>query len=107
MQDDESSLLDFQRQQLLFRPGRIIETFKACAAAVGGQEARFQSEFVSARNRPQAAVGSRSVLEREPQANHSERLSVKERSVLMTRNLPANARLLEDVHRLEQQRIIN
>ena len=53
---------------------------------------------------PQAAILRRRILEREPQADDAERLGVEEGRVGVAGHLAADAGLLEDVHRLQQQR---
>src|SRR5207245_8765081 len=60
--------------------------------------------LVPAGNYPKAAVLTRSILQGEPQSNHAQRLSEQKSRVLMAGHFAANARLLEDVHRLQQQR---
>ena len=60
---------------------------------------------VAAGQRPQAAVLERGVLEGEPEAGHRDRLGVEERGVLVAADLAADVGLLEDVHRLQQQRV--
>ena len=59
---------------------------------------------MSARDGPKTTVLDSCVFEREPETGNIDRFSVKKRAVLMTRNFAADVRLLEDVHRLHQQR---
>src|SRR5438128_661133 len=89
IQNYQSPFLYFQCQQFIFRPGRIVEDFEARSSAVGTHEAGFQSEVVAARNDPETAVLDCRIFQREPKAEHSQRLGVKKSRVLMTRHLAA------------------
>ena len=75
------------------------------SVASGPLEPLPQRTPVAARLRPQAAVLECGVLDGEPEADDAERLGVEERGVLVAADLAADARLLEDVHRLDRQRI--
>src|SRR5215510_10606914 len=104
VQNDQSSLMDFERRQFELRPGRIVERFKLRPASGGANEAFLQAELVAARNRPHTTVLLRGVIEREPEPRDARRFGVKERRVLMAGDLAADIRLFEDVHRLQDQR---
>src|SRR5215207_9830652 len=61
---------------------------------------------MSTRRRPQASVLQRGVLDREPETSDRHRLGVEERGVLVTSDLTADAGLLEDVHALQGERVV-
>ena len=86
----------------------VVEGDEARAVVVGRSgplEALPQRPAVAARLRPQAPVLERGVLDGEPEADDAERLGVQERGVLVAADLAADVRLLEDVHRLDRQRV--
>jgi len=60
---------------------------------------------MSAGHRPHASVLSRRVVDREPEADHAARLGPQIRVVGVAGDFTADVRLLEDVHRLQQQRV--
>ncbi len=98
VQNDQRSLSHFEREQSFLRPGALIEDLEACASRRRAHETRFESELVSSRNGPQAAVLQSRVFEGEPEPQNAQWLCVEETGVLMTRDLAADVRLLEDIH---------
>mmetsp|Transcript_37451 Transcript_37451/g.94513 ORF Transcript_37451/g.94513 Transcript_37451/m.94513 type:complete len:206 (+) Transcript_37451:822-1439(+) len=70
----------------------------------GDHEAAREARLVHAWLRPQAAVVPRAVLQRPPQAHAGQRGRVHKGGVLVGHHLPADVRLLEDVHGLHGQR---
>src|SRR5262249_35261010 len=54
----------------------------------------------------QTSILNRRILEREPQTHNVVWFRVEKRAVLMTRNLAADIRLLEDIHRLNEIRVV-
>ena len=88
------------------RQRRVVERLEH-GAVVGrvALEHLAQRTEVAARGRPQAAVLERGVLDREPEPGDGHRVGVEERGVLVAAHLAADVRLLEDVHRLQRQRV--
>jgi hypothetical protein len=64
-----------------------------------------QRRAVRAGRDPQAAVVARRVFERPPEADNGRRIADQKARVLMPHHLAADARLLEDQHRLHQPRL--
>src|ERR1051325_4316717 len=56
------------------------------------------------RNHPQTSILKARIFKGEPKPHQLQRFGVEKRRVLMTSNFATDARLLEDVHRLQQQR---
>ena len=86
--------------------GRRVERFEECPV-VGrvALEHLAQRALVSSWFGPQTSVVERGVLDREPEPGDRHRIGVEERRILMATHLATDARLLEDVHRLQGQGI--
>ena len=110
MEHDHRAGAHFERHEVAGRrwrrQRRRVELLEL-RAVVGGValEDLAQRPAVAARLGPQAAVVERGVLDREPEPGDGDRVGVQERGVLVAADLAADARLLEDVHRLQRERV--
>ena len=59
-----------------------------------------------ARQNPQATVTKIGIFERKPESGYALRLSQQKRSILVPRDLAPDTRLLEDQHRLDDERSV-
>ncbi len=111
VEDDHRAGAHFERHERVagrwrFRQRRRVELFEQGPVVRGvALEDLAQRPAVPTRLGPQAAVVERGVLDGEPEAGDGDGIGVQERGVLVTADLAADARLLEDVHRLQGQRI--
>jgi len=103
VQQHQGAFRRLQRHQPVDRQGRRVERHHPGPGAVA-DELPVQRPAMAAGLCPHAAVLDRGVLEREPEADAALGCRVQEAAVLVAMHLAADARLLEDVHRLDQQR---
>src|SRR5260370_26973016 len=104
VQHDQAAAPRLERHRRGLRPRHIVERVGDQAIA-GAMETLAQRPAMAARQRHQAAIVAIGIVESDPQAGDRDGPGVEVRRILVPSDFGADLRLLEEVHRLQQQRL--
>src|SRR5690349_25133568 len=102
----QRSFRNFEWDECFCRPGTGVKDFKLHAVVLRSSPARLQSGSMSARKCPETAVIDGCIFEGEPKSGDVDWFGVQKSAVLVTGDLAADVGLFEDVHRLQQVRVL-